>query len=470
MRDKILVIDDQAEVRDYLATVLERAGFEVAKEPDGEKALKRFPKEKDAFVLAVLDLDLGPGKQDGLSILKDLRKMAPELPVIILSGKGSSASVRAAWKAGAADFIEKDTQIEDRLELSLEKTQEFVKAVKENKRLRAEVAELRERADRYEAIVLDKYRMIGRSDALRTVLERARKLASIPRPVLVRGERGSGKELVAATIHYAGPRAKKPFIAVNCAAFAGTLLESELFGHEKGAFTGADSRKLGRFERANGGTLFLDEIGNMPAEFQDKVLRVIEYQEFERLGGGETVKVDTRIVAATNAPIEELVAAGKMRADLVDRLAFDTLVVPPLRERRDDVAILIEHFAAAVVEEVAGLTRKTFTPAAVKALEAYSWPGNVRQLKSVVERLIYSVPESTIEVGHLPLEITSGEKPAVTFEEQVSALEKKLVDVSLRDARWNQKRAAQLLGLTYDQFRHYYKKYGFRRDSGDEEG
>jgi DNA-binding NtrC family response regulator len=470
MREKILVIDDQAEVRDYVATVLERAGFDVTKEPDGERALKRFPKERDSYALVVLDLDFGPGKPDGLATLKELKKLAPELPVIILSGKGSSAAVRAAWKAGAADFLEKDTQIEDRLELSVEKTKELVQAVKENKRLRAEVAELRERADRYEQIVLDKYRLVGRSEALKNVVERARKLAAIPRPVLVRGERGSGKELVAATIHYAGPRAKKAFIAVNCAAFTGSLLESELFGHEKGAFTGADARKLGRFERANGGTLFLDEIGNMPMEFQEKVLRVIEYQEFERLGGSEAVKVDVRIVAATNAAIEDLVAQGKMRADLVDRLAFDTLVVPSLRDRREDVPILVDHFAEKLLEEVSGLQRKTFTPAALKALEAYSWPGNVRQLKSVVERLIYSVPESEIDVPHLPLEVTAGEKPAVTFEDQVSALEKKLIDQALRDARWNQKRAAQLLALTYDQFRHYYKKYGFRRDGAEDEG
>ncbi|HZU96001.1 MAG TPA: sigma-54 dependent transcriptional regulator [Planctomycetota bacterium] len=470
MREKILVIDDQSEVRDYLGTVLERAGFDVVKEADGEKALRRFPKEKDAFALAVLDLDLGPGKPDGLAVLKELKKLAPELPVVMLSGKGSSAAVRAAWKAGAADFVEKDTQIEDRLELSLEKTKELVQAVKENKRLRAEVAELRERADRYEQIVLDKYRMVGKSEALKSVFDRARKLAGIPRPVLVRGERGSGKELVAATIHYAGPRAKKAFIAVNCAAFTGSLLESELFGHEKGAFTGADARKLGRFERASGGTLFLDEVGNMPMEFQEKVLRVIEYQEFERLGGSEPIKVDVRIVAATNAPIEDLVAQGKMRADLVDRLAFDTLVVPPLRDRREDVPVLVEHFAAKLLEEVAGLERKAFTPAALKALEAYSWPGNVRQLKSVVERLVYSVPEPAIDVAHLPLEVTAGEKPAITFEDQVSALEKRLVDQALRDARWNQKRAAQLLGLTYDQFRHYYKKYGFKRDGGEDEG
>ncbi|MBI3722436.1 sigma-54-dependent Fis family transcriptional regulator [bacterium] len=469
MREKILVVDDQAEVRDYLGTVLDRAGFEAVKEADGERALKRLPREKDAFSLVILDLDLGPGKQDGLAVLKEMRKLAPDLPVVILSGKGTSASVRAAWKAGAADFLEKDTQIEDRLELSLEKTQELVKAVRENKRLRAELAELRERADRYESIVLDKYRLIGKSDALRSVLERARKLAAIPRPVLIRGERGTGKELVAATIHYAGPSAKKPFLAVNCAAFAGTLLESELFGHEKGAFTGADSRKLGRFERANGGTLFLDEIGNMPTEFQEKVLRVVEYQEFERLGGGDPVKVDTRIVAATNAPIEDLVSQGKMRADLVDRLSFDVLVIPPLRERREDVPVLVEHFMQAVVAEVPHLSRKTFSPAALKALEAYSWPGNVRQLKSVTERLVYSVPEDTVDVAHLPLEVTTGEKPAVTFEEQVSALEKRLVDQALRDARWNQKRAAQLLGLTYDQFRHYYKKYGFRREGGEEE-
>jgi DNA-binding NtrC family response regulator len=469
VREKILVIDDQAEVRDYLGQVLERAGFEAVKEPDGERVLKRLPKEKDAFSLAILDLDLGPGKPDGLAVLRELKRTAPDLPVIILSGKGTSATVRAAWKAGAADFLEKDTQIEDRLELSLEKTQELVKAVKENKRLKAELAEVRERADRYEAIVLDKFRLVGKSDALRNVLERARRLASIPRPVLIRGERGSGKELVAATIHYAGPRAKKPFLAVNCAAFTGSLLESELFGHEKGAFTGADARKPGRFERASGGTLFLDEVGNMPAEFQEKVLRVIEYQEFERLGGGEVVKVDTRIVAATNAPLEELVAQGKFRADLMDRLAFDVLQVPPLRDRREDIPVLVEHFMQKLLEEVPGLERKTFTPAALRALESGGWPGNVRQLKSVVERLVYSVQGPTVDASDLPPEVTSGEKPAVTFEEQISALERRLVDTALRDARWNQKRAAQVLGLTYDQFRHYYKKYGFKRDGGDDE-
>jgi DNA-binding NtrC family response regulator len=467
--ERILVIDDQAEVREYLESVLKRGGFDVISEPDGERGLKRVAKERDALALVVLDLDLGPGRKDGLEVLKDVKRAAPDVPVVMLSGKGTIATATAAIKAGAQDFLEKDTYIEGKLEASVEKAKKLIAVVRENRRLLAELAEVRDRADHYEAIVRDKYRLVGRSEALRRVLERAQKLASIPRSVLIRGERGSGKELVAATIHYAGPRAKKPFVAVNCAAFTGTLLESELFGHEKGAFTGADQRRAGRFERASGGTLFLDEVGNMAPEFQEKVLRVIEYQELERIGGNEPVKIDTRIVAATNAPLEDLVKSGKFRADLYDRLAFDVLVVPPLRERREDIPLLIEHFATAVVNEVPGLERKTFTPAAVKALEAFSWPGNVRQLKAVVERLVYSVPGAEVDAPHLPLDVVEGEKPAVTLEEQVAALEKRLVDQALRDARWNQKRAAQLLGLTYDQFRHYYKKYGFKRDGGGED-
>ncbi len=461
---KILVADDQPEVRDYVTKILEKNGFEVAHTQTAEETIERVRRDRDSIRMVILDLDFGPDKMDGMAALERIKSLLPDLPVVMLSGKGTiQIAVKAIKDHKAFDFIEKDTATEERLDACLERARHDWEVMAENRRLKVENATLKHKADYFESRIRNRYRMVGKADALRIVIEKAEKLASVPRSVLIRGERGVGKEIVAATIHYAGNRAKKPFVTVNCAAVTGTLIESELFGHEKGAFTGAESRRVGRFEMADGGTLFLDEIGNMASEFQDKILRVIEYQEFERIGGTETIKVDVRVIGATNANIEEMIEKGQFRADLFDRLTFDTVVVPPIRERREDIPVLIDHFTRNLEEKCPGIPTATFDKKVIDALVDYTWPGNVRQLKNTVERLIFAADGGEIGLDDLPPEVVDGEKEPVGFHEKVERLERDLISKGLRDSNGNQKKASEILGLTYDQFRHYYRKFGLSK-------
>jgi psp operon transcriptional activator len=300
---------------------------------------------------------------------------------------------------------------------------------------------------------------IGGSPAFLAVVEQARELARIPRPMLIRGERGTGKELLARFVHAASPRHAGPYVIVNCGAFQDELLVSHLFGHEKGAFTGATERRVGVFEQANGGTLFLDEVANLSRNAQARLHRVVEYQTFPRVGGTSQIEVDVRVIAATNADIGAMIERGDFMADLYDRLRFAEIVLPPLRQRCEDVPLLIDHFIARLHEELPDLGAARFTAAAVKELAAYSWPGNVRELKNVIERLYVSDRDRTIQASELPLEITTTEPIQGTFSQKVRAFEKTLLANALKDAGGNQRAAAQKLGMTYDQFRHYYRKY-----------
>jgi psp operon transcriptional activator len=300
---------------------------------------------------------------------------------------------------------------------------------------------------------------IGTSAPFRDVVAEARELAQIPRPILIRGERGTGKELLARFIHAASPRASGSYHVVNCGAFQEELLVSHLFGHERGAFTGATRRRAGIFEKANGGTLFLDEISNLSLRAQRRLHRVVEYQTFERVGGSESIQVDVRIIAATNTNLKKLIKGGKFMADLYDRLGFAELTLPPLRKRRDDVPLLIDHFIRLLHDEIPDLGRAEFTPEAIKALQSYDWPGNIRELKNVVERLYVVDRDRVIHAAELPLEVTVPEPMRGTFRERVATFEKGLLLSALRDAHGNQREAARALGMTYDQFRHYYKKH-----------
>ncbi len=290
--------------------------------------------------------------------------------------------------------------------------------------------------------------------------EEARKLASIPRPILIRGERGTGKELMARFVHRSSDRAEHPYVVVNCAAFQEELFVAEMFGHEKGAFTGATQERKGKLELADKGTLFLDEVANMSRSAQEKLLRVIEYQKFERVGGNKTLEVDVRVIAATNCPLEEMMSKGDFLPDLYDRLCFAELQLPPLRKRREDIPLLIEHFVAQLHTEIPNLEPTTFTDGSIDELQAYHWPGNIRQLKNVIERLYVSDEDKVVHSSELPLEITSLEPLDGSFKDKVKAFEQTLLLSALKDAKGNQRSAAKQLGLSYDQFRHYYKKYG----------
>ncbi len=300
---------------------------------------------------------------------------------------------------------------------------------------------------------------VGECNAFQKLIEEACMLAKIPRPILIRGERGTGKELLARAIHLESDRCEKPYIVVNCAAFHQDLFVTEMFGREKGAYTGAIDARPGKLELAHQGTLFLDEIANMSRTVQEKLLRVIEYQQFERLGGTRSISVDVRVIAATNADLEKMMETNEFLPDLYDRLSFAELVLPPLRRRREDIPPLIEHFINQLHKEIPNLEEKRFTASAIKELQNYHWPGNIRQLKNIIERVYISDEDGTIHASELPLEITSVEPIRGSFYEKVHAYEKTLLLNALKDNNGNQRTAAKTLGMTYDQFRHFYKKY-----------
>lgn len=332
----------------------------------------------------------------------------------------------------------------------------------------------------------------GQSEAFLTFQEALSRAARIDRPVLIIGERGTGKELAVHRMHFLSSRWEEPFVALNCSALAPTLIESELFGHESGAFTGAAKQRRGRFEAANGGTLFLDEIANIPLEVQEKILRVVEYGSFERVGGSQSVAADVRIIGATNADLRVKAQEGTFMRDLLDRLAFEVLFVPPLRARGDDIMYLANHFAARMAHEMSWEAIPEFTEEAVEALEAHHWPGNIRELKNVVERAVYrsddtiisreeitfdpfeppyAAPESAEPTADedvsskepsreaVPLGDEALELPRKPFEEIIRDTEQDLLNRALKKARYNQRHAAKLLGLTYHQFRRLYRKY-----------
>jgi len=331
---------------------------------------------------------------------------------------------------------------------------------------------------------LDAREALGQSEAFIEFQERLSRVAAVSRPVLLMGERGTGKELAAVRLHYLSKRWQGPLISLNCSALNPTLLESELFGHEAGAFTGALKQRSGRFEAADGGTLFLDEIGTLPMEVQEKILRVVEYGSFERVGSSVAVDVDVRIIGATNANLVQLADEGRFKRDLLDRLSFEVLTLPPLRERAGDIPLLANHFARLMAVELDSGFVPVFSSAAMEALSHYPWPGNIRELKNVVERAVYRSDTANIEAvvldpfrsrprGHvekagpenLPGKMESPETGGQPLKSAVQSLEIRMIQQALQTARYNQKKAAVLLGLTYDQFRGLRRKYGRQIDN-----
>ena len=328
---------------------------------------------------------------------------------------------------------------------------------------------------------------LGQSEKFLEFQERLSQVAPVNRPTLLLGERGSGKELAANRLHYLSKRWQGPFLTLNCSALSPSLIESELFGYEKGAFTGAVQRRVGRFEAADSGSLFLDEVGNIPMEVQEKILRVVEYSTFERVGSSESIDVDVRIIAATNADVKALVAKNLFKQDLLDRLSFEVLMVPPLRQRKEDIVLLVNHFAGRMAVEMDWAEIPQFSPEAVRALEEYPWPGNVRELKNVVERAVYRsdsprITEIVFDPFISPYEIKSTELEtkesaadatasdlsdllARPLKEAVWGLKVRMLENALEKTKFNQKKAAQLLGLTYHQFRGLYRQYQ-KKDKG----
>jgi psp operon transcriptional activator PspF len=474
----IVAVDDQPEVRRLLADIFRARDKTLQGFASGDQAIEFVRANADRIELLILDLDLGRGKPTGIDVCRELRDELRDLPIILLTGHGTIDDAVAAIKAGADDVIVKDPYLEDKLDLSVEKIERMVAHVRERRRLEGENRQLRAINARLRRIAGQRWQIVGSSDVLGRIMARIERVAPVPRPVLILGERGTGKELIARAIHHLSPRSDRPFVTINCAAVPETLLESELFGHEEGAFTGATKQKEGKFELADSGTLFLDEIGNMSMEFQAKILRVLEYQRFERVAGSASIQVDVRIIAATNADVRAQMEKGAFRRDLYDRLAFEVIPLPPLRERMDDVPGLAAYFLSCFREDVAGVTVSEISADALDRLAAYDFPGNVRELKNVVERAVYMATGATLGAGDieaaLPPDLSEpaarqglaglDDDATLPLIERVEAFERALCKDALERARYNQKEAAALLGLTYDQFRQRYRKYGLSKE------
>lgn len=433
MPARILVVDDEKNIRDGLMRALSLEKYEVVLAENGEQALKIL--QEDIVDLAIVDLKMP--RISGEELLKRMRKSYSDIPVIILTGHGTIENAVDTMRQGAYDFLTKP--------LNLEKLFLVINRALDRKKLEIENRELRQQLD-------SKYQfanIIGASPAIERVFDVVKQVAPSNANILLTGESGTGKELIANAIHRISPRRDNPLVKVHCAALSETLLESELFGHEKGSFTGAVSRKKGRFELADSGTLFLDEIGEVSPMVQVKLLRVIQERAFERVGGETTIHVDVRIVAATNKDLMEEVKKGNFREDLYYRLKVVSIHLPPLRERKTDIPLLVSSF----IKEFARQNSKgdlTITPKAITYLEAYDWPGNIRELRNVVENLVVMCKGDVISEDLLPQEILKGGdsneivlKPGITLEEA----EKILIQQTLIQTKGNKTKAAEVLGI-----------------------
>jgi two-component system nitrogen regulation response regulator NtrX len=449
----VLVIDDEEGVRESLREILEFEGWRCTLARDAEQGLVRFREAAPDVVL----LDVKMPRVDGMEALTKIRALDPDAVVVMISGHGNVESAVAAVKRGAHDYLQKPLDT-DRLLTTLGNAAAARRLLVENRRLRSR--------PRGEPIV-------GTSPAIREVLERASRVAPTRASVLLTGESGTGKELLARAIHRMSDRRRGPFVEVNCAAIPGELIESELFGHEKGSFTGAHAQRKGKFESAHGGTLFLDEVGDMSAPAQAKVLRALQEGVIERVGGNEPISVDVRVLAATNKNLEEEIRAGSFREDLYYRLNVVPLHVPPLRERPEDLPDLARHFLAVYAQEN-NQPPKRFADDALEALARRDWPGNVRQLKNVVERLAILVEAPVVERRHLDeLEPGAGRAPAAagaaapapgTFQEYKEAAERAFILASLQENDWNVSETARRLDMPRSNLYKKIEKYGLRRE------
>ncbi len=454
----VLIIDDEPNIRRMVGALLEAEGFEVRDAADGQVGLARALEWEPDLVL--LDLMM-PGAMDGMGTLEKLRERFPELPVVMMSGRAGLADAVKATRLGAVNFLEKPLTPEGVL-LALAGALELRMARRERTALRVDLGLHGE--------------LVGDSMALRTVRELISRVAPTDARVLITGESGTGKELVAAAIHAESPRREKPFVRVNCAAIPRDLVESEMFGHERGSFTGATERRLGRFELAHTGTLFLDEVGDLGPEAQSKLLRAIEAREIERVGGGRSIKVDVRILAATNRDLERAVREGQFREDLFFRLNVIPFPIPPLRERPDDVPPLVRHFAA-LQRRRSAQPVPVWTAEAVSALARYRWPGNVRELANIVERLgiLYAgrpIGEQEVQ-GVLPLVPLSSPalpdlvQPELTLSDALDEYEKLLITRALSAASGVVADAARRLRTDRPNLYRRMRRLGLQPDGGE---
>lgn len=425
---KVYVIDDDRSIRTTLKEILEDEDFVVEQFATGKSAVKALERERPALIL----LDLWLGKEDGLEVLDEIRRMYPALPVLMISGHGTIEQAVAATKKGAVDFLEKPLSIQSILD-----------------KIHA-VLHVEPNAARKKEVQLDFDEIIGDSEQILRVKQAIAQAARTNARVFIFGENGTGKELVARAIFRNSLRSDKPFVDLNCAAIPSELIESELFGHEKGAFTGASDRRIGKFEQADGGTLFLDEICDMAMTMQAKVLRVLEEQRFQRVGGNESISVDVRVISATNIDPQQAIRDGRFREDLYYRLNVIPINMPALRERVSDIPLLLDHFLRQAVK-ANDLPAKVFTPGAIDLLARYEWPGNVRELKNVVERLAILSEGEQIDVNQVADSLFRPDQddqfPGLDLRSARQDFEKKYIVQALKQFEKNISRTARFLGM-----------------------
>jgi DNA-binding NtrC family response regulator len=446
---RILIVEDEVNIRSALQTILEKLGHQVRSAATGEDALTLL--REGGYDLAITDLKM-PG-MDGVELLRRIKEAWPRTEVVVMTAYGSVETAVEAMRLGAYDYLTKPLD-RDRLPVVIEKALERHFLSAENERLRERL----ETRTQFE-------QMIGESEAMQRIYRLVEMVAAGDVTVLLTGESGTGKELVARAIHHKSPRAAGPFVSLNCGALPEQLFESELFGYEKGAFTGAMGTKAGRFELADGGTLLLDEVGELSLKSQVDFLRVLETKEFRRLGGTKLVKVDARIIAATNRNLEDAVREGAFREDLYYRLNVVPIKLPPLRARAEDIPLLVDCF----LREFAAKHQrspKEVSREALRLLRIYPWPGNIRQLRNVIERLVVTVREAVVQPEHLPEEVQAGEQGVrtlvVTLGTPLEDIEEEVIRRTLAEVTNHREKAAQLLGISLRALHYKIKEYGIR--------
>ncbi|CAN7535971.1 sigma-54 dependent transcriptional regulator [Bosea sp. LjRoot90] len=451
MSQSILVVDDEVRLADVLAAALEDLGYRATAVHSARAALIALDQTRFDLVLTDLRLPV----MDGRALLREVRSRWPEVPVIIITAFAAVRDAVDLVKEGAFDYIAKPFEIDD-VSATIRRALRLADVVRDNERLRSELE------GRYSFDTL-----VGNSAAFRRVIEQVTEVCETKATVLLNGESGTGKELVARAIHFNSPRRDKPFIAVNCTAIPETLLESELFGHVKGAFTGALANRIGRFAAADGGTLFLDEIGDMSLPIQAKLLRVIQERSFEPVGATRTQAVDVRLIAATHRDMRQAIEGGSFREDLFYRLNVFPIVLPPLRDRADDIPLLSSHFLAELAEGM-GKRASGFSPAAMVAMTAYDWPGNIRELHNCIERAVIVTKTQTIDATDLPQDLFSGNRRTDRdglprdLDAELERIERDFIIEALRRSDGVQVRAAKLLGIAERSLWHRIKKLGIK--------
>jgi len=449
--ETILIVDDEKNYLVVLEALLSPEGYEIITADNARSALRLI--EESDLDLVLTDMKM-PGVS-GMELLEQCKKINPEVPVIMMTAYGTIEMAVQAMKKHAFDYITKPFQNEE-LKLTIKKALENYRLIKENRRLSEALSEKHKFSN-----------IIGRSKPMLRIYDLIGKVAYSKASVLITGPSGTGKELIAKAIHYESPRKNRPFVSVNCGALTETLLESELFGHEKGAFTGAVALKKGRFELADGGTLFLDEVGEMPPSLQVKLLRVLQEMEFERVGGTRSLRVDVRVLSASNRNLKETVAEGSFREDLFYRLNVIHIEVPPLRERPEDIRLLVSHFVDKY-RRTSGEEKIELSPEVWKSFYAYRWPGNVRELENVIERAVVLNSEGVINQRDLPAEFSEQNieldvdrfiPSDVPLQETMEKIEEQLIRRALKQSGDVQSHAAERLGITKSLIQHKMKKY-----------